>query len=259
MKYLDLAIVNEQIKTTDIKGKEYAEVNQRIKAFRMLYPNGTIETKMISNDDGVCIFEAKVYSEPQLAKNITIDGVVTHERYEKGVLLATGTAYEKEDSTFINKTSYIENCETSAVGRALGMAGFGIDVSVASAEEVANAIQNQEVTKEDAYNYKFTFGRNKGKTIKEVQENDPKWLDWFIGNTEDERTLQMIELATGKHIPTEEESNERIKLIADINELERELNVDHEEVLDKLNVESLNQLTIVQLKECKSNLEKVNK
>jgi hypothetical protein len=58
-------------------------------------------------------------------------------------VLGTGTAYEKESSSFINKTSYIENCETSAVGRALGMCGFGIDVSVASAEEVQNAINNQ--------------------------------------------------------------------------------------------------------------------
>lgn len=118
---------NETIKTTDIKGKEYAEVNQRIKAFRMVYPTGTIETKMISNENGTCIFRAIV------ANGTTI--------------LGTGTAYEKEGSTFINKTSYIENCETSAVGRALGMAGFGIDTSVASFEEVANAVQQQEAEK----------------------------------------------------------------------------------------------------------------
>ena len=61
--------------------------------------------------------------------------------------MGTGTAYEKENSSFINKTSYIENCETSAVGRALGMAGFGIDTSVASAEEVANAITQQDSEK----------------------------------------------------------------------------------------------------------------
>lgn len=129
----DLQKANETIKTTDIKGKAYSEVNQRIKAFRMVYPTGIIETEMVSNEpneDGVhtCIFKAIVGFR------------------ENGELykLATGTAYEKEDSTFINKTSYIENCETSAVGRALGMAGFGIDVSVASAEEVQNAIANQE-------------------------------------------------------------------------------------------------------------------
>lgn len=122
--YGDIQKANESIKTTAIKGKDYAEVNQRIKAFRMVYPTGTIETEMLSNENGVCVFQAEV-------------------RDENGKLLATGTAYEKENSTFINKTSYIENCETSAIGRALGIAGFGIDTSVASAEEVQNAINNQ--------------------------------------------------------------------------------------------------------------------
>lgn len=126
--FADIQRANETIKTTDIKGKDYAEVNQRIKAFRMVYPTGPIETEMISNEDGICIFKATV-------------------RNEEGDLLATGTAYEKENSTFINKTSYIENCETSAVGRALGMCGFGIDTSVASAEEIQNAIANQEKPK----------------------------------------------------------------------------------------------------------------
>lgn len=129
IKYEDIQKANDAIKTTNIKGKDYAEVNQRIKAFRMVYPQGVIDTEMLSNENGVCIFKARVgYPE---------DG--------QFCTLGTGTAYEKENSTFINKTSYIENCETSAVGRALGMAGFGIDTSVASAEEVQNAIANQEV------------------------------------------------------------------------------------------------------------------
>ena len=84
---------------------------------------------MVSNENGVCIFKA----------------IVTDE---KGIILSTGTAYEKEGSTFINKTSYIENCETSAVGRALGIAGFGIDTSVASAEEVQKTMDNQEEPEE---------------------------------------------------------------------------------------------------------------
>lgn len=127
--YEDIKKANDAIKTTDIKGKDYAEVNQRIKAFRMVYPTGSIETFMESNENGVCIFKARV-------------GVFFAEE-GNFVILGTGTAYEKEGSSFINKTSYIENCETSAVGRALGMAGFGIDTSVASAEEVQNAIANQ--------------------------------------------------------------------------------------------------------------------
>ena len=90
MDFKDIQKVNETILTTDVKGKQYAEVNQRIKAFRMLYPEGTIETELISIDNGVCIMRAVI-------KN-------------KDLILGTGTAYEKENSTFINKTSYIENC-----------------------------------------------------------------------------------------------------------------------------------------------------
>jgi hypothetical protein len=115
---------NTTIKTANIQGKEYAEVNQRIKAFRSLCPGGAILTEMLSCENGVCIFKASVYDEDMR-------------------VLGTGTAYEREGSTFINKTSYIENCETSAVGRALGMCGFGIDTSIASSEEVQNAILNQ--------------------------------------------------------------------------------------------------------------------
>ena len=127
--YEQLKKANETLNTTNIKGKEYAEVNQRIKAFRMVYPNGAIITDMLSNENGVCVFKATIYNEDQ-------------------IIIGTGTAYEKETSSFINKTSYIENCETSAVGRALGMCGFGIDTSVASAEEVQNAINNQNKTEE---------------------------------------------------------------------------------------------------------------
>lgn len=119
-----LVKANGTIKTSPIQGKEYAEVNQRIKAFRSVCPGGAILTEMLSNENGVCIFKATICDE-------------------MGKVLGTGTAYEKEGSSFINKTSYIENCETSAVGRALGMCGFGIDTSIASAEELQNAILNQ--------------------------------------------------------------------------------------------------------------------
>ena len=56
MKYEDLAKVNSEIKTTNIKGKDYAEVNERINAFRKLYPEGFIFTELISCENGVCIF-----------------------------------------------------------------------------------------------------------------------------------------------------------------------------------------------------------
>ena len=138
VKYEDLERANKSIRTTDIKGKEYAEVNQRIKAFRMVYPTGAIKTEIISLENGVCVIKATV--------GYNNEGRFDGDRTEL-VVLGTGIAYEKEGSTFINKTSYIENCETSAVGRALGMCGFGIETSVASAEEVQTAITNQDLEK----------------------------------------------------------------------------------------------------------------
>ena len=120
----DIKQANALCSSVDVKGREYIEVNQRIKAFRSICPGGSIITEMLSNENGVCVFKAVVSDE-------------------NGMILGTGTAYENEKSSFINKTSYIENCETSAVGRALGMCGFGIDTSIASAEEVQNAIKNQ--------------------------------------------------------------------------------------------------------------------
>lgn len=230
MKYLDLAIANETIKTTDIKGKDYAEVNQRIKAFRMVYPQGTIQTHLISNENGVCIFRASVCDE-------------------KGNLLGTGTAYEKEDSSFINKTSYIENCETSAVGRALGMAGFGIDVSVASAEEVQNAINNQILTQEEADNYTLTFGKYKGKTLKEIEQEDHKYINWLMDNTKDERILKMIEMSLGYALPDEEEQQKRFELLDKINNLIIEKDIDLKAIKKKFKVESTADIDTKTLKE----------
>lgn len=112
-------------KTVDLKGKPYVMVNDRVLAFKKLYPEWSIETELKKLSEGECVFRAMI-------------------RDESGNIKATGHACEKEGSSFINKTSYIENCETSAVGRALGFLGIGIETSIASAEEVANAIKQQK-------------------------------------------------------------------------------------------------------------------
>lgn len=126
-------ITRKDRKTGQIKSKEYSEVNQRIKAFRMLYPEGYIDTEIIERDltNGFVLMKATVgYYDESGANRI----------------LGVGTSFEwkNDPNSMVNKTSYIENCETSAVGRALGMCGIGIDVSLASAEEVKTAIQHQQ-------------------------------------------------------------------------------------------------------------------
>ena len=204
IKYEDIVKANETITTTNIKGKDYAEVNQRIKAFRMLYPEGFIETNLISNENGVCVFQAIVGN----GENI----------------LGTGTAYEKEGSTFINKTSYIENCETSAVGRALGMAGFGIDTSVASAEEVQNAINNQ--MPENPEDVTLDFGKYNGKTLGQIK-NDEKYMKWLLYNTKNEALSNCVSKILGIPLRTPEEWEELLKYQEEMNKLIVELEEKH--------------------------------
>lgn len=117
------------MRTINIKGKEYVPVNERVKEFRAKYPELRVLTELVSLDENSVVMKATV----------TDMG---------GNILANGYAQEDRGSSNINKTSYVENCETSAVGRALGMFGIGIDASMASADEVANAIDRQEALKQ---------------------------------------------------------------------------------------------------------------
>lgn len=118
---------NYQFKTTNIKGKQYVEVNERIKFFRQeeQYKNWTIMSDFTVLDSEQCV-----------CKTTIADAT--------GRVIATGHAHEVQSASNINKTSYVENCETSAVGRALAMLGIGIDTSIASANEVQDAIAKQE-------------------------------------------------------------------------------------------------------------------
>ena len=117
------------MKKIQIKGKDYIEVNERVKEFHKLHTNGSITTELIEMTDRF------------ITKTSVIPDVENKDR------VFTGIAYEKEDGTFINKTSALENCETSSVGRALGMLGIGIDTSLASYNEVANAVKQQDEPK----------------------------------------------------------------------------------------------------------------
>jgi len=115
--------VNE-LKTIDIKGKDYVLVHERIKYFRAIYPGYALVTTPVRLDESYCVMKAEIFDH-------------------RGNIVATGYAREVNGDSYINKTSYVENCETSAWGRALANFGIGVDSSVASADEVMNAMQNQ--------------------------------------------------------------------------------------------------------------------
>ena len=108
----------------NIHGKDYKTVAKRVGEFREEY--GTkyaIITSLVSMDEQAVVMKAEILDD---TRNV----------------IATGYAEEKRAASQINKTSALENCETSAIGRALANFGLG-GGEYASADEVANAIKQQ--------------------------------------------------------------------------------------------------------------------
>lgn len=126
-------------------------------------------------------------------------------------------------------------------------------------DDGASFTQKKEATQEDAVKWTFGFGKYKDRKMLDILQEDEQYVQWFINNKASEYDKKCYELLSGEKLPTEEEQDERIKLIQEINELERKLEVDHEEVLSRLGVDSLNVLTNAQLIECINNLKKVQK
>ena len=113
----------KELKGINIKGKEYILVKDRVLYFNENYPNGKIETELLS----------EINSEMVVMKATITPDVDNPTRIFTGFSQATwGDGY-------INKTAAMENCETSAVGRALGMMGIGVIDSIASADEINKA------------------------------------------------------------------------------------------------------------------------
>ena len=172
----------------NVKGKPYLQVVERLNTFRELYPitdSWGITTEVIHHDDNSCAIKASIFSPD-------------------GIVIATGTAEEQRNDGPVNQTSALENCETSAVGRALSFAGFP-GSEIASAEEVLRAIDQQQATAPAAPKVFLTpagkesltaeteepvevgdwrtvaihFGKNKGKKLDDLSE---KQLSWYQGS-----------------------------------------------------------------------------
>lgn len=130
MDYKDIERVNSEIKMLTLGKKDYAMVSERVTAFRKIWPEGFIKTEIVLNDGTNVLMQAKV--------GYYLDNLSEH-------VLATGYAQETRGKGMVNGTSWIENCETGAVGRALGMIGLGLNGGgICSAEELANAVVGQK-------------------------------------------------------------------------------------------------------------------
>lgn len=108
-------------KAISIKGKDYVLVADRIIYFNEKYPTGSVTTEIVR------------YESKQVIIKATIKPEVDSSR------IFTGYSQAIEGEGFINKTSALENAETSAVGRALAMMGIGVIDSIASVDEIKKA------------------------------------------------------------------------------------------------------------------------
>ena len=120
----------KKLPTIDIKGKPYVVAKEKLLYFHEICPNGAIVSDIVEKTDESITILTKV-----------IPDVDKPERY------FTGLAMEVKGGTFINSTSHVENCETSSRARALSGFGIGIEETCASADEVANAIIQQDEKK----------------------------------------------------------------------------------------------------------------
>jgi len=118
---------NSKIKTVKIQKTEYVMVNEKVKFFRSedQYKGWAIESNIFKHEGDDVIIRTTI-------KNT------------EGVVISTGIAHEVAGSSMVNSTSHIENCETSAIGRALAGLGIGVDSSYSSHNEVSMAIEKQK-------------------------------------------------------------------------------------------------------------------
>lgn len=130
------------MKTINIKGKDYVQVNERIKEFWTNPKYEGLNYETIKTKDE--FIDRINYQTGEVVKTRVAEfRCIVFTNDKDRTIKVSGTAEEYENGSFINKTSFKENCETSAIGRALGNLGIGIDTSIASAEEVSTAIANQ--------------------------------------------------------------------------------------------------------------------
>jgi len=101
--------------------EDYETVEDRLVKFWNMYPNGRVETNIMHRDETSFIFTAHIYRTSELEE----------------LPFSQGWAHEVIGVGMVNKTSALENCETSAIGRALANGGFATKGKRASREEMS--------------------------------------------------------------------------------------------------------------------------
>jgi len=135
--------------------EDYETVEERLIKFWKDHPDGQIHTKLLDQSAGRFIVEASIFRTEADNRPWT-----------------TGLAEETIQGRGVNATSALENCETSAIGRALANAGYATKGKRASREEMAKVGKAQEV-KASIDEVKAKMAQTSGEYIPVVKEDDP--------------------------------------------------------------------------------------
>lgn len=162
----------------------YAPVEERIGLFYEAHPEGRIFTAIEKLEPPLVVFRAEIYKDAT-----------------DPFPWATGYAYEKEGQGHVNQTSYVENCETSAIGRALANAGYHgrREGSPRPSREEMQKVQRmggapapdkpksepvgvKHSNAPDLFEQELKFGKHKGRTWGWLLEHHPDYIEWALEN-----------------------------------------------------------------------------
>jgi len=171
-----------------IQGKPYVQVNERVLQLRKNY----------GGKDEMFGIKTKVVEWYKEKNEIIIQAWITDQT---GRIVGSGIAHEwkDDDKSFVNATSYVENCETSAIGRALAAFGIGIEDAYASADEVQNAVAQREVKQEK----KSKAKKEELTSMMDTQEasTDPYYVQYrtslskvFVEGSPEEEKQELLDL-----------------------------------------------------------------
>lgn len=177
--------MNAQTGIVNIRGKEYQTVALRVQLFREAHPDYSLTTAVICRDDDCVVMQATIADE-------------------NGRVIANGHSEEYRKSSQINRTSALENAETSAIGRALAAFGMG-GTEFASANEVQNAMHQQanggtarETQQESAVssppsNDRAPRGRNNGPTKSKLDQAENRIVHELNGCGDEDSLIAYLE------------------------------------------------------------------
>jgi hypothetical protein len=155
---------------------DYETVEERLIKFWKDHPDGQIHTKLVSSSSSQYIVEASIYRTEADPRPWT-----------------TGLAEETVQGRGVNATSALENCETSAIGRALANAGYATKGKRASREEMSKVAASQQV-KAKVEEVKAKMADTSKEYIPVPKEDDP----WTVAPAAPVQTLEAaVEMVKG--------------------------------------------------------------